>query len=333
MIKVLITGGLGYVGSNIAVELSRNHSYEIIIVDNLENSDISVLESLGKCVKNLHFFNVDLRNFRAIEEVFAHHAVDTVIHLAAYKSVEESIKMPLEYYQNNVGGLLNILDCCRLHSVSNFIFSSSCTVYGEVDGDKTITETHLFGEAQNPYARSKQIGENILKDIRFMNVVSLRYFNPVGAGSKSSSLFGEIMGDKTTTLFPNLCKAIISKEPVSIYGNDYETLDGTCVRDFIHVEDVAVAHLKSLQWLNEREETVNDVFNIGSSKGYSILEVIEEFNNQLALGITYRFDARRKGDIASILASFAKAELHLGWAPKNNLEKMVKSTLNWYAIV
>jgi UDP-glucose 4-epimerase len=329
--SILVTGGLGYIGSHVVINLLESNVEEnIVIFDNLSNSSNDILKGFNEYKQKVDFVEGDLCSDSNIQNLFECYTFSTVIHLAAYKSVEQSILNPLLYYENNLKGLLNLLSYCRIKKVRRFIFSSSCTVYG-LDNDGTIvTEDTPFGIPANPYARTKQMGENILAECDFMQIISLRYFNPVGA--HNSLRFGEKLTPSTTTLFPNVCSAIVNNKSLNVFGIDYNTKDGTCVRDFIHVEDVASAHTLSLTYMKFNSFKY-DVFNIGSGDGYSILEVLKEFELQLGRKVKYDIKDRRIGDIAFIIASYKKSRNLLGWEPKHSLSEMVLSTLKWYRVI
>ncbi|MAW87855.1 MAG: UDP-glucose 4-epimerase GalE [Phyllobacteriaceae bacterium] len=333
MKKILVTGGCGYIGSHTVVDL-LDQGFEVISIDNLSNSDEKVLDGIeaitGKRVRN---YAVDLCDLAATREVFeANPDIAGIIHFAALKLVGESVFEPLKYYHNNLEGLTNLLKCAEEFKVSNFIFSSSCSVYGNTDV-LPVTEDTPFGEAESPYARTKQIGEQILSDYAKVNdwfkCVRLRYFNP--AGAHESALIGEAPTNPATNLVPVITETAIGKrEKMSIFGVDYDTRDGSCIRDYIHVMDLADAHTRCLQYLLEnRNETNCDVFNVGIGEGVTVLEAVNAFEKVTGQKLNYELGPRRPGDVVAIYANKSKAERLLGWQPKRNIEDIMKTAWAW----
>ncbi len=333
MKKILVTGGCGYIGSHTVVDL-LDQGFEVISIDNLSNSDEKVQDGIaaisGKRVRN---YTVDLCDLAATREVFqANPDLAGIIHFAALKLVGESVFEPLKYYHNNLEGLTNLLRCAEEFKVSNFIFSSSCSVYGNTEV-LPVTEDTPFGEAESPYARTKQIGEYILSDYAKVNdwfkCVRLRYFNP--AGAHETALIGEAPTNPATNLVPVITETAIGKrEKMSIFGVDYDTRDGSCIRDYIHVMDLADAHTRCLQYLLEdRNETNCEVFNVGIGEGVSVLEAVNAFEKVTGQKLNYELGPRRPGDVVAIYANKSRAEQLLGWHPKRNIEDIMKSAWAW----
>jgi UDP-glucose 4-epimerase len=327
MKTILVTGGLGYIGSHTVVELI-NSGYEPIIVDNLSNTSIDVLSRIEqishkKCV----FYQIDVCDKKALSVVFDKHTIDGIIHFAAFKAVGESVEQPLKYYQNNVGGLITLLEVMKEKSVKNIVFSSSCTVYGEPD-QSPVNELSPIKKANSPYGNTKQIGEEILSECGFLNSVALRYFNPIGA--HSTALIGELPLGVPNNLMPYITQTAIGiREQLTIFGNDYDTLDGTCIRDYIHVVDIADAHVKALQFIENHPENLFAVFNIGTGEGYSVLDIVNTFQKENNVSLKFIFGPKRAGDIEQVWADNSKAKTHLHWQAKHNLADMVKSAWQW----
>lgn len=332
MSSIIITGGLGYIGSHTAVEL-LNCGYNVIIVDNLSNSVPKTLDRIKKITgKEPIFFEIDVCDKNALTDVFKQHSgISAVIHFAAYKAVAESVAKPLEYYKNNVMGLINLLECMNEANCQNLVFSSSCTVYGEPDV-LPVTEKTPLKPAVSPYGNTKRISEDVIFDTiqsgAKIKAISLRYFNPVGA--HPSALLGELPQGTPNNLMPLVTQAALGKrEKLFVYGNDYNTKDGTAIRDYIHVSDLAVAHIKALDFLFKQESRFYDVFNIGTGTGNSVLEVIESMNKNLAKPLPYEIVARRPGDVEKIYANSEKANKVLDWQAKYALDDMTKTSLDW----
>tara|TARA_S200000501_G_scaffold54406_1_gene44517 strand:- start:1698 stop:2723 length:1026 start_codon:yes stop_codon:yes gene_type:complete len=330
--KVLVTGGLGYIGSHTCVELSKK--YSVVIVDNLINSKIEVLERLNSIAHSKVIFEkIDLRNKKEVALLFKKHSdISGIIHFAALKAVGESVEKPLLYYENNINSLLNILEQVQqLNSEINFIFSSSCTVYGE-PLNLPITEKEPIKKAFSPYGETKQICENIISSSSKLNMnlksISLRYFNPIGA--HESAAIGELPLGKPQNLIPYITQSIAGvRGELTIFGNDYNTPDGTCIRDYIHVVDLANAHIKAFEYLREKEFSTNEVFNIGTGKGTSVMEIIKTFQDCTEKKINYKIGKRRNGDVDVTFADNSKALYTLSWSPKYSLEEALKSAWNW----
>lgn len=327
--KVLVTGGTGYIGSHTVVELIEN-GYEVEILDNLHNSKIGVLDVIEKLTGvRPKFYEVDLRDAEGLARVLAKNHYDSVIHFAGLKAVAESVEKPLEYYENNVGGTINLLECMQAYGVKNLIFSSSATVYGE-QGEEQCVEDMPTGRAlTNPYGRTKYFIEEILKDVCVsdpeFHAVILRYFNPIGA--HSSGLLGEDPNDKPNNLMPIVMKVAAGEiSELSIYGNDYPTPDGTCMRDYIHVVDLARGHVCALEKIG-REQI--QVYNLGTGQATSVLEIIKAFSKASGVALPHRVVERRPGDLAIICANAEKAKTELDWEAKLTVEDAIRDTLNY----
>ena len=332
MKKILVTGGCGYIGSHTIVDLIQ-HGYEVISADNNSRSNINILDGVeritGKKVKN---YNVDLCVFDDTHAVFQENPdIIGIIHFAAYKSVGESVENPLLYFDNNINSLINILRCCNEFSVPNFVFSSSCTVYGNPD-QSPVTEETPIKQAESPYGYTKQMGEQIVQQTVNSNNVQailLRYFNPVGA--HPSIEIGELPIGRPANLVPAITQTAIGKLPqMQVFGNDYPTRDGSCIRDYIHVSDIAHAHTLALDFLiAEKNKSNCDVFNLGTGNGYTVLEAIKTFEKVSDQSLNYVISNRRSGDIVGIFANNEKAKTLLGWIPAFTLEDMMLTAWNW----
>ena len=327
--KILVTGGLGYIGSHTTVELQQL-GYEVVVVDNLANTTKDVQERITQITgKTFNFYEVDVCDTEKLDEVFAKEQITGVIHFAAYKAVGESVEKPVEYYQNNIGGLISLLHCTKKHNVNSIVFSSSCTVYGDTKLSP-ITENHAIVEAISPYGTTKIIGEQILKDYANFSdakVVCLRYFNPVGA--HESALIGELPLGVPSNLIPYVTQTAAGiREQLTIFGKDYNTPDGTNIRDFIHVVDLAKAHVKAIEY-SAQSSLSFDVFNLGTGKGHSVLEVVEAFERVNNLKLNYTFGERRAGDVEQIWADAKKASEQLGWKTVIDLDEMMRSSWEW----
>lgn len=327
--NILVTGGLGFIGSHTVVELI-NAGYFPIIIDNLSNSDLKVLDGIEKITsKKPIFYNLDILQTDDLERVLNANNISSVIHFAAYKAVGESVEKPLDYYYNNVSGIISLLKAMQNSNVKNIIFSSSCTVYGQAV-DLPVTEKTPIIKAESPYGNTKKICEEILYDFsktRNIKVVSLRYFNP--AGAHKSSLIGELPIGIPNNLVPYITQTAAGlRNILTIFGNNYNTPDGTCIRDYIHVVDLALAHVKSVEFVNSFTENY-EVFNIGTGKGTSVLEIVNSFENINFVKLNYTIGARRKGDIEQIWADCKKANSLLGWEAKLDISDIVKDAWNW----
>lgn len=327
--KVLVTGGLGFIGSHTIVEL-LNNNIEVICVDNLTNSITEIKNRISQITnKNFIFYNIDVTDYIALEKVFVeHNNIDSIIHFAAFKSVSESVIKSLDYYQNNIVGLINILKLAEQNN-AKIVFSSSCTVYGEPK-ELPINEDSELVKPSSPYGNTKKICEEILQDFTInseIKVVSLRYFNPVGA--HESGLIGELPIGVPQNLFPFVTQTAIGiRDVLTIYGNDYDTPDGTCIRDYIHVVDLANAHLKAIEYFDKMNQNY-DVFNVGTGNGISVLEIVNKFEKLTNLELNYKFGNRRDGDIVKIWADNSKALNLLNWKPKFGINEMILTSWNW----
>ncbi len=331
--KVLVTGGCGYIGSHTLVDLIQN-DFEVLSVDNLSNAYAKSLDGVenitGKKVKNI---NIDLADAAACDQLFKDHPeIEGVIHFAALKAVGESVEKPFWYFKNNLNSLLNVADCCVKYGVNSLIFSSSCSVYGNAT-DLPVTEDTPFMEAESPYARTKQMGEQMLTDIchRFkdLNVILLRYFNP--AGAHSSNEIGEEPIKAGLNLIPVITETAIGiREKTMVYGSDYDTRDGSCIRDYIHVMDLANAHTKAVEYLfDKRQESNCEVYNLGIGEGVSVLEAIQAFESESGKKLNYVLGPRRAGDVVSIYSNYEKAADRLGWQPKFGIKEIMRTAWNW----
>jgi len=325
---ILVTGGAGYIGSHTCVEL-LNGGYEVIAVDNFVNSHRESLERVKRIAgKPLTFYEADVCDAEALNRIFENHAIAGVIHFAALKAVGESVAKPIEYYRNNIGGLLVVLDVMRKHQVKQFVFSSSATVYG-VPERSPIDETFPLS-ATNPYGQSKLIAEQILRDLETAEpswrIAVLRYFNPVGA--HESGLIGEDPAGVPNNLMPYVAQVAVGKlEKLCVFGGDYPTPDGTGVRDYIHVVDLARGHLAALDALNARQAGI--VVNLGTGRGYSVLEIVKAFEQASGRAIPYEIVARRPGDVAECFANPNLAKSVLGWEARFGIERMCEDHWRW----
>ncbi len=331
--KILVTGGLGYIGSHTVIALLQK-DFEVIIIDNLSNSSFSVLEGITEISqKTPAFHKIDLRNKAAVAHFFDKHAdIDGVIHFAASKAVGESVKKPLLYYENNIHSLVYLLQEMRRKNLTNFIFSSSCTVYGQAD-KLPITEDAPIKKAVSPYGNTKHIDENILHDLSksdaAFKAIALRYFNPIGA--HPSAKIGELPIGTPQNLVPYITQTAIGKrKELAVFGDDYNTPDGTCIRDYIHVMDLAEAHVKALLRLLNNQTTTNyEVFNLGTGSGSSVMEIIKTFEKASGVKLPYRIAPRREGDITAAYADTKKANDILGWKATRSLSEALASAWKW----
>jgi UDP-glucose 4-epimerase len=328
--SVLITGGAGFIGSHTAVEF-LNAGYDIVIMDNFSNSKPVVLDRIREITgRDFRFYKADLLDSASMDKIFDENPdIDSVIHFAGFKAVGESVAKPIEYYHNNVTGTLLLTDSMRRHGVKTIVFSSSATVYGDPD-EVPIKETARVGNATNPYGETKVMIERILKDIyvsdKEWNVAVLRYFNPIGA--HASGRIGEVPNGIPNNLMPYITKVAMGKLPMlHVFGNDYDTHDGTGVRDYIHVVDLAKAHLKALEAIVKIRGI--DYFNIGTGKGYSVLDIVKAYKEATGIEIPYVIDPRRPGDIAACYADPTKAREILGWEAENGIFEMCRDSNNW----
>ena len=329
--KILVTGGLGFIGSHTVVEL-QNEGYEVIIIDDLSNTRLEVLEGITEITNQRpEFVKLDLKEKDAVASFFKEHKIDGVIHFAASKAVGESVEDPLKYYENNIGTLVYLLKGMTENNVPHLIFSSSCTVYGQAD-ELPITENAPVKKAESPYGNTKQIGEEIIQDITKVNdvtAIALRYFNPIGA--HESVLIGELPIGVPQNLIPFVTQtgAGLRKE-LSVFGEDYPTPDGTAIRDYIHVVDLAKAHICALQRLLEgRNKSKMEYFNVGTGKGSSVLDVINAFQKVNNIALNYKIVDRRKGDVISAYANTKLANEELGWKAELGLDEALRSAWQW----
>ena len=331
MKKILVTGGLGFIGSHTVVELQQA-GYEVVIIDNLYNSKIEVLDSITSITSiKPSYFNIDLRNKIAVEDFFKNNKIDGIIHFAASKAVGESVNNPLLYYENNISTLVYLLQEMKKHKLSNFIFSSSCTVYGQAD-ELPITENAPTKPAESPYGNTKQIGEEIIREsckANRLKAIALRYFNPIGAHETAN--IGELPIGVPQNLIPFVTQtaAGIRKE-LSVFGDNYPTKDGTAVRDYIHVVDLAKAHIAALERLLKNNNKKDfEVFNVGTGTGSSVLEVIQAFEKVSKTKLNYKIVGRREGDITSAYADTTLAKVELGWETEKTLDEALLAAWQW----
>ena len=328
---ILVTGGLGYIGSHTVVEL-LNNNFEVVIIDNLSNTEEKILNGIKEITgKNPIFYPFDLKKRELISKVLDTHYIDGCIHFAAFKAVGESQIKPIDYYENNLFSLINLLQEFKERNISNFIFSSSCTVYGQAD-KMPIDEDTPIKPAESSYGRTKQMCEDILKDFANAHqkkVSILRYFNPIGA--HISAKIGELPLGVPNNLVPSVTQTAAGiREKLNIWGNDYPTPDGTAIRDYIYVGDLAKAHLKALQkLLSTPSETLIDIFNLGTGKGYSVLEIVKTFERANNISVPYQICNRRAGDITIAYANVNKAEKELNWKALTSLEESLKTSWEW----
>ena len=330
---ILVTGGLGYIGAHTTVTLINNN-FEVIVVDDLSNTSIDVLGGIEKaCGKKPHFEQIDLKEKAKVAEVFKTYSIEGIIHFAAFKAVGESVEKPKEYYDNNLSSLVNLLAVAQDQNRKiPFIFSSSCTVYGEPQ-TLPITENEPSKTALSPYGNTKQICEEILSDLTKVNasipVIALRYFNPIGA--HASAEIGELPLGIPQNLVPFITQSAAGiRGPITIFGDDYPTKDGTCIRDYIHVEDLAEAHMAALKHLNTLSDSpVFDVLNVGTGKGTSVLQIVKAFEHVTNVPLNYTIGERRAGDVVETYADTTKINNTLGWQASKTLDDALRSAWNW----
>ncbi|NMS90313.1 UDP-glucose 4-epimerase GalE [Clostridioides difficile] len=328
---VLVAGGAGYIGSHTAIELLES-GYEVVIVDNLSNSSSIVVDRIKELSgKPIKFYNIDIRNKNEMHVVFKENNIESIIHFAALKAVGESVEKPIEYYSNNLISTLNLFELMKEYDVKKFVFSSSATVYGDPHTCPILEDFPL--SVTNPYGRTKLMIEQMLVDIskadESLDIALLRYFNPVGA--HKSGRIGEEPNGVPSNLMPYITKIAVGKlKELSVYGNDYPTHDGTGVRDYIHVLDLAAGHVKALQKLEENPGLV--VYNLGTGKGYSVLDLVKAFSKASGKEIPYKIVGRRAGDVAMCYADSSKAEKELGWKAKYELEEMCQDSWRWQSM-
>lgn len=329
--NILVTGGMGFIGSHTIVEL-YNSGHTPIIVDNLANSNTDVLPGLQKITgQHFPFYQIDCNDALSLDQVFQENDIDGVIHFAASKAVGESVEKPLFYYQNNVGSLMVLLSLMEKHNCHKLIFSSSCTVYGQPD-ELPATETTPKKPAQSPYGNTKQVCEEIIEDITKANTqlsaISLRYFNPIGA--HPSSHIGELPLGVPSNLVPYIIQSAAGlRGPLTIHGGDYNTSDGTCVRDYIHVVDLARAHVASIEYLSHNPDLHFDIFNLGTGRGNTVLEVVHAFEKVAKKPLEYTIGPRRPGDVEQVFGDVSKSARDLDWKTELSLEDSLRDAWNW----
>lgn len=326
--KILVTGGTGFIGSHTAIELLNDH-YDIDILDNLSNSKISILDKIEQITgKRPNFYQIDLLDYPALEQLFADNHYDLVIHFAGLKAVAESVEKPLTYYENNITGTLNLLKCMQRHSVKKILFSSSATVYGEQDKSGYDESMQTGINLTNPYGRTKYMLEEILKDVSKSNpefhVTILRYFNPIG--NHPSGIIGEDPNGIPNNLMPIIMNVYQGRTPeLSVYGHDYNTPDGTCIRDYIHVVDLAQGHLAAMQHMKPGVS----IYNLGTGHGISVLEMIAAFEKNSGKKLPYHFAPRRPGDLPEIFADPSKAARELHWSTHLSIDDAMRDTITY----
>jgi UDP-glucose 4-epimerase len=331
--QLLVTGGTGYIGSHTVVEL-QEAGYEVVIIDDLSNSSVEVVDQIEK-ISGVRpaFEEFNLQDLNKLEAFFSKYPmIEAIVHFAAFKAVGESVDKPLMYYRNNLVSLLNLLDCMSKFKVSNFVFSSSCTVYGQPD-QLPVTETTPRKPAESPYGNTKAVSEDIIRDFisatAGMNAIALRYFNPIGA--HPSALIGELPRGVPNNLVPFITQTAAGvRELLSVFGDDYNTPDGSCIRDYINVVDLAKAHVLAINRLiNKKNSDQYEYFNVGTGKGASVLEVIKSFESATGVKLNYKIVNRRAGDIEKIFADTTKANKVLGWKAEVTLKETLLSAWNW----
>ncbi len=331
--KIIVTGGAGFIGSHTAVEL-YNAGYLPVLVDNFDNSDPSALEGIHKIIgEELPFYEIDCNDKEAFRSVFIKEGpIEGVIHFAANKAVGESVKLPLKYYRNNIGSLVVLLELLGELKLSNLVFSSSCTVYGQPD-QLPVNESSPVKTAESPYGNTKQISEEIIKDTvnsgQSLKAIALRYFNPVGA--HKTAHIGELPLGVPNNLVPFITQTAAGiREQLSVFGGDYNTKDGTCIRDYIHVVDLAKAHVKALNWLEKKQDnSFYDVFNVGTGQGNSVLEAIQAFEKASGQKLNYKIVDRRPGDVEKVYGDVSKANTELGWQAELTIEDAMADAWRW----
>ena len=330
--KILVTGGCGYIGSHTIIDLLEN-GYEVVSVDNLSNADESALAGIAKVTgKEVQNHIIDLANREATLRLFRKEQFTGVIHFAALKHVGESVHQPVRYYHNNLNSLLNVIEGMEVTNCQQLIFSSSCSVYGN-SKELPVTEKTIRQQAESPYARTKQMGEDILLDYCHVHptfkAVLLRYFNP--AGAHPSALLGEASSNPASNLVPVITETAIGKrQAMTVFGDDYETRDGSCIRDYIHIMDLARAHTQALDYLLEDRQASNcEIFNLGTGSGVSVLEAISAFETVSEQKLNYQLGDRRAGDVVSIYANYDKAKQELGWSPQYDINDIMRTAWAW----
>ena len=333
--RILVTGGTGYIGSHTVVEL-QNAGYEVVIIDNLSNSNADVVDNIEK-VSGIRpaFEKLDCLDYVGLNAMFEKYkGIKAIIHFAASKAVGESVQKPLMYYRNNLGSLINLLELMPKHGVEGIVFSSSCTVYGQPDPENLpVTEKAPIKKAESPYGNTKQINEEIIQDTVAsgapINAILLRYFNPIGA--HPTALLGELPNGVPQNLIPYLTQTAIGiREKLTVFGDDYSTPDGSCIRDFINVVDLAKAHVVAIdRILNKKQKAKVEVFNVGTGRGLSVLELIHAFEASTGVKLNYQIGPRRAGDIEQVWADPTLANTELGWKAETSIEDTLRSAWNW----
>lgn len=329
---ILVTGGAGYIGSHTVVELTQR-GFTPVIVDDFRNSNQDILIGIKNITgKDAIIHEVDVTILADLKHVFEQYSFEGVIHFAADKAVGESVENPLKYYRNNLISLINCLDLIEQFDVPNLVFSSSCTVYGEPTTSFVVNEETHFAKAHSPYGATKQFGERILEDLNKsgskLNILSLRYFNPIGA--HNSSEIGELPLGRPNNLIPYITQTAIGKRDfLTVFGNDYETEDGTCLRDYIHVTDLAEVHVHGLEWLNSSSKGKFETVNVGKGIGVSVLEIIHTFEKVSGMELNWEFGERRPGDVEQIFADVSKAKQVLNWEASRSVEEAIIDAWNW----
>lgn len=331
MKKILVTGGAGYIGSHTVVELSKA-GYEPIIMDDFRNSERFIIDRIEEIIeKKVIYYDLDCNSKENLNRIFSEHSVFGIIHFAADKAVGESVEHPLKYYENNVGSLVKLLQTSQKQGVRNLVFSSSCTVYGEPESGN-VSEEMPISKPLSPYGHTKIICEEIIQNTykapsSSLSCVVLRYFNPIGA--HESGLIGELPIGTPNNLIPFITQSAIGKRgPLQVFGNDYNTEDGSCVRDYIHVSDLAIAHVKAFDLL-EKESRCLEILNVGTGKGVSVLQIIEKFEKVNGLKLSWNIAERRPGDVEKVYADASKVKKSLNWSCKFSLEDALKHAWNW----
>lgn len=330
---ILVTGGAGYIGSHTILELLEKTDFDVVSIDNYSNSSSDTYNRIKQITgKEIAHYTFDLCDKEALFNLLSTQKITGIIHFAAFKSVPESVENPYKYYHNNITSLLNIIEGCNQFSISNLIFSSSCSVYGNIE-KMPVSETSLLNIAESPYAHTKQIGEDILeqyaKTSAKFQTIALRYFNPVGA--HSSGLIGESPINPPTSLIPIITQTAIGlRSTMQVHGGDYPTRDGSCIRDYIHVSDIGEAHVKALNYLiNGNSELKYDVINLGTGSGVTVFEAIESFETHTGVKLNYSVGPRRNGDVTAIYSDTSKSEKLLDWKATSTLKDMVTSAWKW----
>ena len=331
--KILVTGGTGYIGSHTSVELI-NDGFEVVIIDNLYNSEADVTDRIGQITGTTPKLSVlDLCDYSRLNDFFKEeNDIAGIIHFAAYKAVGESVNKPLEYYRNNILSLINLLECMKAFKISDFVFSSSCTVYGQPDL-LPVSEEAPIQPAVSPYGNTKQIGEEIIRDTvavdKYIKAISLRYFNPIGA--HPTALIGELPRGVPENLVPYITQTAFGlRDELKVFGDDYDTPDGSCIRDYLHVVDLAKAHVTAIKRLllgNNKDSY--EIFNLGTGKGVSVLEAIQSFERATGIKIKYKITGRRAGDIEKIWADPSLANRELGWKTESSLDESMRTAWEW----